>query len=100
MYTKETIRTMLETNDLAVERGVIAIYKRQTDVEKLFMDTESLNGEGFNKMDADILSSFAERMIKYGRRLSTKQLAVARKRMLKYSGQLAIIANRNVQVTR
>lgn len=92
MYTKQDIVKMLETNDKAVCRGVAAIYKFQTESEKSTQTTKENNGVGFNGADAEILSSFAEFYKKTGF-LTPKQLAVARKRIVKYAGQLTSIAN-------
>jgi hypothetical protein len=95
MYTKEAIRTLLETNDRAVARGVVAIYRYQTEAEQATQTTRDANGVGFNGVDAEILSSFAL-WINGGRPLTPKMLALARKKMMKYAGQLARIANGEV----
>jgi len=91
-YTKEDIKQLLSENDHAVMRAVVAIWQYQTSHEKLHMHTNEHNLVGFSAFDANILSSFAEQ-IGRGRSLSIKQLAVARRRMMKYVGQLARIAN-------
>ena len=91
-YDKQTIRNMLATNDKAVCRGVLAIYAYQTAAEQSTEETNQDNGVGFNGADAPILSSFAKQLQK-GWTLSEKQLVIARKKMLKYAGQLTNIAN-------
>lgn len=73
-------------------RAILALYKLQTEDEKSTGETVHENKVGFNGIDAPILSSFAEQ-IKNGRHLSTKQLAIARKRLPKYVGQLLNVAN-------
>lgn len=84
-----------------VVRGLEAIYERQTADEKEAEATSHHNGVGFNGIDAAILSSFAKQVkawkakpegARYPRPLSEKQLALARKKMKKYAGQLARIA--------
>jgi hypothetical protein len=100
-WTKEEIRTNLIDHDNWVYRGVVALYERQTDEEKEIGDTKVHNNVGFNGRDAQIMTSFARQIIdwngiefrKHPTPLSKKQLHIARKRILKYSGQLAKIAN-------
>ena len=88
-----------ETNDVMLERSIIKIYECQTDDEQSTQDTQHRNNIGFNSCDANILSSFAVQIATNtgwrteGERLSHKQRALARRKMLKYSGQLAKIAN-------
>ena len=92
VWTKDEIKSMLNENDRAVARGVLAIYNRQTDGEKIDDNTHESNGVGFNKIDAEILSSFARWFYAHGY-LTEKQTAIARKKIMKYAGQLVEIAN-------
>jgi hypothetical protein len=92
MHTKESIRALLQTNDKAVCRGILAVYAYQTASEKIANHTEEDNGVGFNGVDGRILSDFAKGIKKYGR-LTEKQMYHARKKIMKYAGQLAKIAN-------
>ena len=91
-WTKDTIKEMLERNPKAVTKGVLAIYRNQTRDEQSTQSTNHNNGIGFTGADAGILSSFAEQLLN-GRNLSTKQFAIAQKKIMKYAGQLARIAN-------
>jgi hypothetical protein len=97
VWTKEEIRGQLETKDHWVIRGLLALYEKQTIEEQDLDATTESNGVGFSAFDAEILSSFAKQILqsdgRYNTPLSPKQLVVARKRILKYSGQLACIAN-------
>lgn len=99
MWTKEEIKENLKTNDLWVIKGVLAIYKYQTEEEQAVGCTKINNGVGFNGCDDIIMSSFAEQIKewekfkKYSSPLSKKQLTIARKKIIKYSGQLSKIAN-------
>ena len=92
-WTKEEIRFNMETDNKWLFRGLIAIYNRQTQDEKNEAITVHENGVGFGGADANILSSFAKQ---YGERgfLTKNQIDICRKKMLKYSGQLAKIANK------
>ena len=57
MWTKDRIQNLLATNDLAVERAVVAIYDRQTQDEKRDSDTKHDNFRGFRANHADRLGS-------------------------------------------
>jgi hypothetical protein len=87
VWTKEKITQLLMNDNEAVIRGILRIYNSQTSEEKNMQTTVENNGIGFNRVDSDLLSSFAEQ-IKSGKSLSKKQMDIARTRMKKYSGQL------------
>jgi hypothetical protein len=93
-YSKEMIQELLRTNDKALARGVVAIYKRQTESEQANQTTSVDNGMGFTGADAYILSSFAVQ-IGRGWTLSPKQRALAVKKMPKYWKQLIEVAEDN-----
>lgn len=90
-WTKDDIKALLEKNDLAVERALVALYNRQTADEQATHTTAHHNGMGFNGVDADFGTSLAEKVLK-GWKLSPKQLAAARKMLRKYVGQLLVVA--------
>lgn len=97
-WTSETIRKALDQSDMNVCKAVVTIYRRQTREEQGSYTTRVTNGVGFNKYDAEILTSFALQIMRnkdMGRRylLSRAQMNIARKRIRKYSKQLARIAN-------
>jgi hypothetical protein len=99
MMNAADIRAKLETSDKWLIRGILVIYERQTAAEKESEETVENNGIGFNGFDAQKLSSFAEQILAWQRGESTyrnplsgPQLAAARRKMLKYAGQLAKIA--------
>ena len=94
MLTKEFIKEKLITDQRWLMRGITAIYEKQSYDEQQSEATKEDNGVGFNSIDACILSSFAKQ-IKAGRTLSTKQLAIAQKKMPKYARQLLSIAKEN-----
>ena len=91
-WTKEEIKDLILKNDEMVKRSVIKLYERQTSYEQLVGETEEYNGVGFNGVDSEILSSFAKFIQKAGF-LTPKQTTIARKKLVKYSNQLAKIAN-------
>ena len=92
VWTKEEIRDLLERSNKMVHRSIVKIFERQTEDEKSTEATNHNNGVGFNSVDAQLLSSFAKQILE-GRSLSPKQLEWARKKLPKYSNQLAKIAN-------
>lgn len=92
----------LTVSDKWLIRGLLAIYARQTADEQAADMTTDDNKIGFNGLDAPILSSFAKQVEewektpanrrKYDSPLSPKQIGLARKKMVKYSRQLVLIA--------
>ena len=91
MTTIEEIKEKVATDSRWTERAILALYQRQTLDEQSTKETESHNGVGFNSIDAFILTDFAKWLIA-GRHLTVKQLAVAQKKLPKYSKQLLDIS--------
>ena len=91
VFDKTYIQELIAKNDQAVIRGLLAIYDRQTDAEKVTQTTKESNSVGFNGVDGIILSSFAE-WYKAKGFLSPKQLAISRNKMKRYWKQLLQIA--------
>lgn len=97
--TEEQILTTLKDSPWFVVDAMITIYRRQTPEEVNRHETIDLNGVGFNGVDGRLLTSFSERVLewentpveqrKYRFPLSRKQFALAKKKMPKYSRQLA-----------
>ena len=89
--TKEYVKEMVATDYEWTRRAILALYEFQTEEEKAVGEAKQTNARGFNKFDAEFLSSLAK-WILADRMLSTKQLKAARKALVKYSGQLVKIA--------
>ena len=81
------VKQQLGTNPAWATRAIVKLWQRQTADEQATQSTGQDNGIGFNGTDAFILSSFAEQINK-GRTLSPKQLAIAFKKLPKYSKQI------------
>lgn len=81
------IKTQLGTNPAWATRAIVKLHEMQTFDEQNSQMTKESNGVGFNGTDATILSSFADQ-INRGRTLSPKQLAIAFKKLPKYSRQV------------
>lgn len=91
-YTKQDMVDLLTVSNKAVERAIVVLYTYQTADEKAVGETNEYNNVGFNGFDGGILSSFAEQ-INRGRKLSEKQMTIAKKKIFKYAQQLANISN-------
>ncbi len=91
-WTKEEVREKLWNSQKWLERGILAIYEKQTIEEKVKEHSLDHNKVGFSGPDASYLSYIA-RWLKSGRTLSGKHFEKVRMKMLKYAGQLAKIAN-------
>jgi len=86
--TKDFIKNQLATNPTWAVKALVKIYERQTIDEQNSQSTKENNGVGFNGLDANILSSFAEQVNK-GRNLSVKQMTIVYKKMPRYWKQVA-----------
>lgn len=92
IWTDQEIVELLERNDAAVMRGIIAIYQRQTEDEKSTGDTSHRNGRGFNSVDAKYMTYLAK-YCQANRKLTGDHLVKARAKIKKYRRQLVEIAN-------
>lgn len=91
-YTKESIKDLLQRNDRAVERALLAIYNRQTGEERQAERTVVHNSVGFSAFDAR-LGTYYAKWVSGGKSLTEPHLGKARRLATKYVGQLADIAN-------
>ena len=91
-WTRTEIEEMINGNDRAVERAMVAIWERQTADEQETQGTRHHNGRGFAAWSARSGTYFAE-WVRSGRRLSGKHLVKARKIALHHAGQLTDFAN-------
>jgi hypothetical protein len=73
------------------QRAIVALYNYQTPDEQQSEMTKHNNAVGFNGVDAPLLSSFADQIIR-GRTLTERQLVYAYRKLPKYAKQLARIA--------
>lgn len=89
--TEQDITNLILARDDAVERAILAIYKRQTTEEQLSGETMRLNGMGFSGSDARLGSYYAKWLLS-GKHLSGQHLMKARKMAFKYRGQLLLVA--------
>ncbi|MFA5398341.1 MAG: hypothetical protein WC346_20175, partial [Methanogenium sp.] len=92
-WTESEIGNLLLTNKKMVERSLLKMWNLQTYNEQSDKETKYVNNIGFNKPDGMTLSRFVENLQRYGSFKSDKQIAYVRKRLLKYTKQLTMIAN-------
>lgn len=97
VWTKEEIKVLLERNDTAVCRGLVTLFNLQTQDERNDEHTKYHNGVGFTGVDAEFLTSLARQYQDRGF-LTPKQIVYGRKKILKYAGQLAKVANGQIKV--
>ena len=92
--TVQEWKKKIATDKRWATRALIVIYEKQTEDEKAIGTTKHHNQVGFNGVDSEILSSFAEQ-IKRGRSLSPKQRTILHKKMPKYASQLYSLVKNN-----
>ena len=90
-YTVEEIRERITTQPQWTAHALLALYQHQTNDEQRLAETRHRNAQGFNSVDAPLLSSFAQQL-RRGRTLSPKQLVYAQRKLRKYAKQLHTIA--------
>lgn len=83
----ERIREYIKNSDEAVTKAISIIYSRQTNEEKAVECTMNHNGVGFSGLDGRFGTSLGKQLA-MGRTLTAKQIAFARKMMVKYARQI------------
>lgn len=98
VWTRVEIENMLRINSKAVERGILALYRRQTDDEKNSHETRHDNGVGFSAYAARSGTYWAKAIMSSnrpeGHRLWGKALEKSRKICLRHVRQLVAEANK------
>jgi len=95
-WTAEAVAALLDRDQLAVERAVVAIFHRQTADEQAAETTKHRNGRGFAACHASRGSYYA-RWIMAGRRLSGPHIQHARRMMKHYAGQLLEVIHERLE---
>ena len=86
-WSKESIQSLLSSNDKAVCRALLQLYRRQTPGEQSSHSTQVANDSGFTASDAPTLTKLARR-VERGIPLSPAEISLARTRLMKYTRQL------------
>lgn len=92
VWTQEEIKNLVQTNDRVLYGALRQLYACQTADEIADGSANHRNGAGFNGIDAGIMTSFCEFLNRTGF-LTEKQKIIARKKMVKYTRQLTMLAN-------
>ena len=87
VWTKERVCSLIDSRDVAVAKAICLIYSKQTASEQSSDSTNTENGVGFAKPDAEFLSSCARFYTSKGF-LTAKQLAMCRNKVKKYWRQI------------
>jgi hypothetical protein len=94
--SQEFIHAQLDASQEAVEAALLAIYERQTAEERLHAFTHVENGVGFSKFDAEFCTSLCVQLQR-GRKLTPRQLEVARRKTKRYWRQLITLLSTEVR---
>ena len=91
-YTKKELlaflRMKLGSDDRWAKKALERICQGQLPDELDDQQTRYTNGVGFNSNDASILTDIHESSMKHGGHMTQKMLAVVKRKMPKYAGQL------------
>jgi hypothetical protein len=88
----QLVRQLILRDNAFLHWAILIIHNNQTYEEQAQKTTMYINGRGFNKNDAGVMSRFA-RQIQQGFRLYGDDLQEARRRMRKYARQVAVHAD-------
>ena len=97
VWSGEMIRNLLLRNSNAVLKAVVTLYKLQTADEKAYKHTNESNGVGFSAYDAPYMTQKAEKVLSK-RGLTKMEVANLKVKLLKYSNQLAKVANGDIKL--
>lgn len=81
------VKNKLHTDDNWAKRALVVVFNNQTESEQMAECTVEHNNVGFTGPDAELLSSFAKQLKKYGG-LSPKQMLFLKRLMPKYHAQV------------
>lgn len=93
---KRELQKLLCGSDLAVESALVRIYDLQTPLEKATDMAVQANGFGFDRVDAQHLSKYAN-MVKMGHHLTKTEICIVRSRILKYWKQLMVLSKQKLK---
>lgn len=87
------VKEKLHTDDQWAKRALVVVFNNQTESEQAADCTVEHNKVGFTGPDAELLSSFAKNLKKFGG-LSPKQMLWLKKLMPKYHAQVVAESRR------
>ena len=95
-FTVEEIKNLIQNNDIAVGRAMVALYNEQTIDEKTDGQTRNTNGRGFSYRTAPKGTYYAKWVLS-GKKLTGYHLDNARKIAMFHIKQLTNLANGNMK---
>lgn len=95
--TRDQIKELLETNDLAVCRALVALNEKQTETERNSEQTINNNNQGFRPCHARMGTSMAKQYLTRNF-LSAKQIAYWRKPMACGNTRIGIYATQLAKI--
>ena len=95
VWTKAEIEELINKSNNAVERGIVAIFNRQTSVEKRIEDSRYVNNIGFSAAHAKRGTYYAKWVLA-GKRLNNGHLDKGRELISHYASQLVKISNKEI----
>lgn len=93
-WEKAEIRNILLKSNRAVEKGIAAIFERQTTDEQYSQTARHSNGIGFSSAHAS-KGSYMAKWVGQGKSLTGPYIFMGRQLILHYVRQLVEIANEN-----
>ena len=88
---RRELQALIIVSDVALERAILRIWEQQTAIEQETGEAILVDGVGFNKFDAPLMSKYAKQLIAK-MHLTNSQKAKARAIMPKYWKQLMRIS--------
>ena len=92
---EEFLKFKLASDINWAKRALICIFAFQTQEEKKYKSTKTINNVGFTAFDAELLTSFAQQLNSKGN-LSEAQEKVLRSKMPKYWKQVERISDQDI----
>lgn len=93
---RPVLQCLMITNENNLKKCILKIYEFQTQEEKNENKTQEENGLGFNKVDADVMSEIAKKILKR-EDLTKGELAKAKNKMPKYWRQIMYVCKENLK---
>ena len=94
-FTVEVIRAKITSNSSSTGKALVALFDRQTMVEKMVLETKDDNNKGFNKADALYMTRIGAMAAAKrasgenpGNWIPAKEMTEVRRRIGKYAKQL------------
>lgn len=85
---EQSVKAALRTDSTVAKWGLLRVYRKQNEYEQISGHASELNGQGFSKIDSEILTSISRFLLNRGF-LTKKQMAIVYRSLPKYWRQVA-----------